>query len=81
MAGDQGSLQGHQCSQTLLTGEPGKFGCIPGMRSAAPLGGKQTVDHWTNETVYWSEASEPQQYTGKMLKVRNYYVQLFILRT
>ncbi len=39
--------QGHQCSKPSLTGETRfhcEYGCILGMRTAAPRGGKQTVD-------------------------------------
>jgi hypothetical protein len=44
VASDQGSIWGHQCSETSLTEESQfqKCGCIPGMRTADPLGG--TVD-------------------------------------
>jgi hypothetical protein len=40
-----------------------KCGCIPGMHTPAPLGRKQTVIHWTSETVYWIVTTgSPQGY-------------------
>jgi hypothetical protein len=49
----------------VLTGETrfhSECGCIPGTRSAAPLGGSKRLTHWTNETVFWSEIAGPPQY-------------------
>jgi hypothetical protein len=45
VASDQGSCQGHHCSETIIIGKSQfqKYGCIPRTQPIDPLGGKQTV--------------------------------------
>jgi hypothetical protein len=52
MAGDQGSHQGHHCSETALTGNPSSKVWVapPGHELLPPVAGSKRLVHWTSET-------------------------------
>jgi hypothetical protein len=54
VAGDQGSRQGHHCSETVLTGNPSSkvWVVLPGRELLPPMAGSKRLVHWTSET-WW----------------------------
>jgi hypothetical protein len=80
VGGDQGSRQGHQCSETSLTGEPDFFasvGASPGLEPMPPQAGSKQLTHWTSETVYWISAAGLPHHELVFLSVE--YFLVFVL--